>query len=491
MFSGNPFDRKRPIRYARAMQTFTNNAWIILGSLLGLMQTNSITAAEKQVTNARHGHILTNCGVWSPDSQWIVYDLRSDPAGDLFDSSKIERIHTKTGEIQVLYESDQGAHCGVATYATGQDRVVFIHGPERPDQSWQYAPYHRRGVIVDADRPGHAINLDARDLAPPFTPGALRGGTHVHTFSGDGKWVAFTYEDHILESTADDTCDLNQRNVGVSVAIRPVSVPQTHPRNHDGSHFTVLVTRTENQPKSGSDQISRAYSNAWIGTDGYLLSDGDRQKRAIAFQGDVRTTAGETITEVFVVDLPCDVTQSDGIHPLQGTSDRRPYPPQGTEQRRLTFTANRKYPGIQGVRHWLHSSPDGSQIAFLMRDDAGVSQLWTISPRGGEPRQVTKNQHDIASSFHWSPDGTSVAFVMDQSVCVTDVASGATNRLTLPLPMAPLRKEACVYSPDGSKIAYLRQVTTEGETWNQIYTVAVPDQAENNQPVDERNAANE
>ena len=37
---------------------------------------------ERQVTTAHCGHILTNAAVWSPDSEWIVYDTRSDPAGD-------------------------------------------------------------------------------------------------------------------------------------------------------------------------------------------------------------------------------------------------------------------------------------------------------------------------------------------------------------------------------------------------------------------------
>ena len=45
-------------------------------------------------------------------------------------------------------------------------------------------------------------NLDARDLLPPFTPGALRGGTHVHQFSPDGHVVSSTYEDHVLVRNA-------------------------------------------------------------------------------------------------------------------------------------------------------------------------------------------------------------------------------------------------------------------------------------------------
>ena len=29
--------------------------------------------AERQITHAPHGHILTNINVWSPDGRWIVY----------------------------------------------------------------------------------------------------------------------------------------------------------------------------------------------------------------------------------------------------------------------------------------------------------------------------------------------------------------------------------------------------------------------------------
>ena len=28
---------------------------------------------------------------------------------------------------------------------------MFIHGPERPSPTWQYAPHHRRGVLVNVD----------------------------------------------------------------------------------------------------------------------------------------------------------------------------------------------------------------------------------------------------------------------------------------------------------------------------------------------------
>ncbi len=76
--------------------------------------------------------------------------------------------------------------------------MVFILGPENPTPDWQYSACHRRGVMVEIDRPQVAISLDACDIVPPFTPGALRGGSHVHVFDGSGEWVSFTYEDHVL-----------------------------------------------------------------------------------------------------------------------------------------------------------------------------------------------------------------------------------------------------------------------------------------------------
>lgn len=431
---------------------------------------------ERQLTRAHHGHILTNTGVWSPDGEWIVYDVRSDAAGDLFDGDRVEMVHVRTGEVRVLYTAKNGAHCGVATFHPREHRVAFILGPEHPTADWQYGPTHRQGVIVDCAEPDEAKNLDARNLTPPFTPGALRGGSHVHVWDAAGDWISFTYEDHILAQfkTPGSDHDINQRNIGISVPGRQVSVPRSHPRNHDGDYFTALATRTVATPRPGSDEIGKAFEEGWIGTNGYLRTDGTRQRRALAFQGHVVTSNGETISEMFVADLPEDVSQPGGS-PLEGTERRQPAPPLGTNQRRLTFTETRKFPGIQGTRHWLRASPDGSAIACLMRDDSGVSQLWTVSPAIGTLRQVTRNQWDIGSVFTWSPDGRSIAHVMDNSVCVTDVASGSTTRLTRRAAdeTAP-RPEACVFSQDGRSIAFVRRIQSNGISYNQIFAVSIP-----------------
>ena len=420
-------------------------------------------AAERQLTHATHGHILTNTGVGSPDGNWLVYDTRSDAAGEVFDGERIEMVNVASGHVRLLYQARNGAHCGVATWNPRQMRIVFILGPEHPAADWQYGPSHRQGVIVDVAEPGLAQNLDAQDLTSPLTLGALRGGSHLHVWEAAGQWLSFTYNDALLESEL--------RDVAVAIPSRPMVVPKTHPRNRDGNYFCAVVTRTTAKPKPGSDEICRACEEAWLGANGYVRLDGSRQRHALAYQGTVATAQGKPIAEVFIADLPEDLRQP-GEEPQAGAAQHRPSPPKGVTQRRLTFTAERKFPGLQGPRHWLRSSADGSRIAFLMRDDSGIVQLWTISPNGGPPIQLTRNAQDIASAFTWSPDGKFIAHVMDSSVCVTDTASGKTTRLTPRRDdLGAPRPEACVFSPNGEEISYVRRVPEEGRLFNQIFIV--------------------
>lgn len=410
---------------------------------------------EKQLTNDARGHQLTNINVWTPDSQWLVYDVR--PHGGSFTGSTIERVNVETGEVQVIYQATQAAHVGVVTVsAQSPVRYAFIHGPENPDAQWQYDFHHRRGVIV-TEPEAVAVTLDALDITAPFTPGALRGGTHVHVFSPDASRLSFTYNDHVLHEL--DTC-LDQRNVGVALASQGVISPKHHPREYDGSHFSVLVSQTTPQPTPGSDDITRAYEEGWIGTEGYLKPDGSRQRWALAFIGDTLSASGEKLPEVFVVDLPeaDEGYQRAGASPLQGTATTLPSPPEGVRQRRLTFTAEQAFPGVAlQPRHWLRASPDGSAIAFLMKDEHGVVQLWTISPNGGEPRQISRTQTGIQSAFSWHPAGHSIALVCDNSVMTLNVESGEMRRLTERSENAPCG-DAVVFSPDGKKVAFMRQL---------------------------------
>lgn len=407
---------------------------------------------EKQLTFAQRNHQLTNINVWTADSHWLVYDVRSNAS--TFNSLTVERVNL-SGQTEILYLAQAGAHVGVITVSPDlPPRYVCIHGPEHPDSQWRYDFHHRRGVIIQN---GLVENMDACDITPPFTPGALRGGSHVHVFSPDGTRLSFTYNDHVMHEL-DVKQDL--RNVGVAVPLHAVCPPLQHPREYAGSHFCVLVSATTATPTPGSDEINRAYEEGWIGEEGYLKSDGHRQRWALAFIGDTLSEKGEKVPEVFLVDLPEKMADYalEGDAPLAGTAATLPAPPLGVRQRRLTFTHDRPFPGLAtSPRHWLRSSPDGRAIAFLMKDDDGVVQLWTIAPGGGKPRQITHAASDIQSAFSWHPDGKSVAFINDNSVVLCDTGSGKMRRLTARTAEAPL-PEAVVCSPDGLYVAYLRNV---------------------------------
>jgi Tol biopolymer transport system component len=69
--------------------------------LLGISFLAPMSAAERQLTTAPHGHVLTNVNVWSPDSRWIVYDVRS--VDSVFDGARIDQVNVATGAVQRLY----------------------------------------------------------------------------------------------------------------------------------------------------------------------------------------------------------------------------------------------------------------------------------------------------------------------------------------------------------------------------------------------------
>ncbi len=117
--------------------------------------------------------------------------------------------------------------------------------------------------------------------------------------------------------------------------------------------------------------------------------------------------------------------------PLAGTATTLPAPPAGINQRRLTFTHQRRYPGLVNVpRHWVRANPQATEIAFLMRDDAGVVQLWLIPPAGGEPRQLTHTVMGIQSAFNWHPSGAWLGCVVENKIALCDARSGAVSYLT-------------------------------------------------------------
>jgi hypothetical protein len=417
---------------------------------------------ERQITqDLTYNHDLDNNDNFSPDDEWLVYDTRTEEGG-IGANGKIEKVHVKTGEKVVLYELQQnrayGPGVGAVSYSHTNNEVVFIHGllnctPDNPYEQWR-----RTGVIIKDDLPGQPIFMDARNISYPFTVGALRGGTHRHEFSGDGKWIGFTYNDAIMKQLEDSTGLVhNLRTIGISKKHHPVPVPKSEDgENFSGEWFSTLVVKVVPEPVPGSDEILKAAGDSWVGSVGYLKSDGSTQ-RARAFIGTTINNKGEQVDEVYIVDIPNDIT-TPGEGALEGTETSMPSPPKGTRQRRLTYTSNNKYPGCEGI---VRSSYGGSMLAYIAKDDHDIKQIFTISPWGGKAIQRTHHDSDVQGGIRWHPKEHSLVYVWQNSLVDLRIEDGKSTVLTKPSQNPPKNP---VWSHDGHQIAYNRMVSENGNT---------------------------
>ncbi len=419
----------------------------------------------EQITFAEKNYSLGLFDAWSPNDEWVVFGHGPNETNDT-----IGKVNVLTGEVVTLYhiENQQpyGPGCGTPSYCRSEDKVIFIHGPTHCSERQKYEFWRRSGVAIEEPRLNEPVFIDARDVTFPFTPGASRGGTHCHEWSGDGRFVAFTYNDMIMAKIS-QTLDL--RTIGVSADIGGVTVDKdANNENFDGRFFTVLLVEVVPNPKPGSDEISRAYENCWVGLDGYKTADGKRQ-RAIAFKGKTIDAAGNEVPEVYIVNIPDDITKP-GAGPLEGTMTNMPYPPAGAEVIRLTRTADCKYPGLStDPRFWLRTSPEGDKIFYLARDYDGINQVYYVRILDKTITQVTHHAFNVDGTVNVSPDGGRICYIADGSVFVTSVAGGKSLRLTEKSQTLPSNP---IWSNRGDKIVFNRAVTNaEGRKNSQIFVI--------------------
>lgn len=417
---------------------------------------------ERQLTTDPKGHFLNTHQCFSPDGKWLVYDTRNEDS-KIGSTGSIELVNVVTGELKQLYhtknQTEYGPGLGAASFSPVANRVIFIHGIRNSDQSNPYGFTRRTGVAIDINHPELPIFMDARNVKAPFTAGALRGGTHAHSWSGDGQRLSFTYNDDVIAQLSKINSDIQDlRTVGVMFPGKVAVPDDANAENNSGEMFAVVVTEVTENPIAGTDDIDKGFDECWIGERGYQKSDGNWQQSAIAFQGNVKDENGHSKTEIFVVDLPIDLSKAKQGEALAGTVNSRPGVPAGVKQRRITFTSN----GVLGPRHWLRSSPDGKLITFLSKDPSGFINAFAVSPNGGAIKQISSHLFDIQSGLNFSPDGRYVSYVAGNAVYITEVATGASKQLTDSSSEEDRPVSAVIWSPDGKTLAYNRYVKKEG-----------------------------
>ncbi len=431
---------------------------------------------EIQLTNdLTYNHDLDNNDNFSPDNQWLIYDTRTDDGG-IAASVKIEKVNVKTGEKKIVYEIKNnqafGPGVGAASYSPVRNQIVFIHGLRNVTDENPYQQWRRTGVMIDELNLNNPIFIDARNTAFPFTKGALRGGTHRHEFSGDGNWIGFTYNDAIMKALEDSNGENhNLRTIGVSKKGKSVEIiDKNNGENLSGEWFSALVVNVVSKPKFGSDEISKAAGDSWVGKNGYLKPNGKRQL-ARAFIGTIKNENGENIDEVFIVDIPENIEIDGEKGFLEGSETQLPKPPKGTSQRRLTFTSKTSNAGCIGI---VRSTLDGNLLAFLAKDSNHINQIFTISPNGGRLKQITFHESDVEGSIRWHPSGNSIFYIWNGSICEVEINNQDFDKrlkiISKPINPSPSN---LVLSHEGKIIAFNRLIEnpTNGLKSKQIFLI--------------------
>jgi dipeptidyl aminopeptidase/acylaminoacyl peptidase len=110
-------------------------------------------------------------------------------------------------------------------------------------------------------------------------------------------------------------------------------------------------------------------------------------------------------------------------------------------------------------------SPKGDSVAFTITDvdqaaNKSTTQIYLVPLGGGEPRQLTNDEHS-SSSPRWSPDGETLAFVSardgDDQIWTMDVSSGAFKKVTT----ISTGAGDPVWSPDGKWLAFVSDIYPE------------------------------
>ncbi|MCY3006808.1 MAG: DUF3748 domain-containing protein [Planctomycetota bacterium] len=398
-----------------------------------------LQAQVRQRTFGDYGHFLNHRQTLSHCGRYLVYDTRNaDP--DISKTTRIESLDLLDDTVSILYDthsqSIHGPGVGAAVCHPLRSTVVFIHGLTHCDELQPYAMTRRFGACIhvepsnrDSGPRGKLTAIESRSLQPEIPWGVLGGGTHAHSFSSDGRWISFTYNDALAPE---------HRTVGIAIVDRWDSdadqVPELQVRKFEeefqgiGWAAVILVP---------DQTIESAREECWLP---------HPTLRQLAFVGRIPIrTANPTqnpqerwIDEVFVAQLPeqadrwprlLDPPLPDPQIPASQRANAqranaRVSSPPGIQVRRLTHTESAVHPGVQGPRHWLMASNCGSWIYTLMKDPQGTVRMVRVSVQDGQWEWISKNQESITHAPAIDSSTGRISYLTGKRLTILDTTTG-------------------------------------------------------------------
>jgi Tol biopolymer transport system component len=134
----------------------------------------------------------------------------------------------------------------------------------------------------------------------------------------------------------------------------------------------------------------------------------------------------------------------------------------GSGLRRIT-------PPVESEIYGPSWSPNGRTIAFTVWNDSQES-IWTVGANGSRLRKIA----DKARLPGWSPDGRRIIFT--DRLSILTMAPDGSRRRQITAPVLEQETFQATYSPDGTKIAYVRDwrvyvVTARGKRAHRVSPV--------------------